>query len=161
MTEALSKQGFEISIYSLSPMKPVGQANGLCEAPAASAISPVGDCRSEAHGSSLAALAGTSIAARFCSWIGSSGRRYVFSVYPAAECPAFRDAVLLGAVRDMTGQRRAILVREAGAFPEPVVAAAQRELSAYGPLAELHLHLLAGSAAARAAMVADLAVGRG
>ena len=108
-------------------------------------------------GSPLAALAGTPISSRFCSWIGSSGRRYVFSVYPAFECPAFRDAVLLAAVRDMTGQRRAILVFDTGAFPEPFVAKAQRELKAFGPGVELHLHLLATSAAERGAMLADLA----
>ena len=124
-------------------------------------IAPASDRQDRTGGAPLAALAGTSIAARFCSWIGSSGRRYVFSVYPAADCPAFRDAVLLGAVRDMTGQRRAILACETGAFPEPVVARAQRELHAYGAGAGLHLHLLAGSAAARAAMIADLAVAQG
>ena len=112
----------------------------------------------EGRGSALAALAGMPISSRFCSWIGLSGRRYVFSVYPASECPAFRDAVLLAAVRDMTGQRRAILVRETGAFPEPVVAEAQRELRAFGPGVEFHLHLLAASPAQRAATVADLAI---
>ena len=74
------------------------------------------------------------------------------------DCPAFRDAVLLAAVRDMTGQRRVVSVRETGAFPEPVVAKAQRELRAFGPGVEFHLHLLAASPAERAATVADLAI---
>ena len=139
----------------------IGQPCGVSDSRAEGWIAPGSRRQGRSGGAELAALAGTSIASRFCSWIGSSGRRYVFSVYPASDCPAFRDAVLLGAVRDMTGRRRAVLARETGAFPEPVVAGAQRELRAYGPLAELHLHLLAGSAAARAAMVADLAVGRG
>ena len=73
-----------------------------------------------AASSSLAALAGMPISSRFCSWIGLSGRRYVFSVYPASDCPAFRDAVLLAVVRDMTGPA-VVSVRETGAFPEPVV----------------------------------------
>ena len=134
---------------------PIDQS-GVSESPAAAWIAPASD-RPDRTGSPLAALAGTPIASRFCSWIGSSGRRYVFSVYPAFECPAFRDAVLLAAVRDMTGQRRAILVLDTGAFPEPVVGKAQRELKAFGPGVELHLHLLATSAAERGAMLADLA----
>ena len=105
------------------------------------------DCASEqspgqARGSSLAALAGMPISSRFCSWIGLSGRRYIFSVYPPADCPAFRDAILLATVRDMTGRRRVVSVRETGAFPEPVVAEAQREFRAFGPGVEFHLHLL-------------------
>jgi hypothetical protein len=133
-------------------------ANGLSESPGATWGPPRSDPRDQIHGSSLAALAGMPISSRFCSWIGLSGRRYVFSIYPASACPAFCDAVLLAAVHDMTGRRRAILVRDTGAFPEPVVAEAQRELRAFGPGVELHLHLLAASPAERAAAVADLAI---
>jgi hypothetical protein len=133
----------------------------VLESAAIGRIASVVDRQNRTRGSSLAALAGLPISSRFCSWIGLSGRRYVFSVYPASECPAFRDAVLLGAVRDMTGQRRAILVRDTGAFPEPVVARAQRDLKAFGPGVELHLHLLAASAPERAATIADLAIAQG
>ena len=118
----------------------------------------VSDRQDKSRGSSLAALAGMPLASRFCSWIGLSGQRYVFSVYPASTCPAFCDAILLTAVRDMLGQRRVVSVHETGAFPEPVVAKAQRELRAFGPGVEFHLHLLAGSLAERAATVADLAI---
>ena len=135
----------------------IDQAYGGAEPSPAAWLAPVQD---RPGGSPLAALAGTSMASRFCSWVGLSGRRYVFSVYPASDCPAFRDAVLLAAVRDMTGQRRAILVRDTGAFPEPVLAKAQRELRAFGPGLELHLHLLATLPAERAATLADLAIGR-
>jgi hypothetical protein len=116
------------------------------------------DRQDKSSGSSLAALEGMPISSRFCSWVGLSGRRYVFSVYPASECPAFRDAVLLTVIRDMTGQRRVISVRETGSFPEPAVAKAQRELRAFGPGLEFHLHLLATSPAERAVTVADLAI---
>ncbi|HEY5204847.1 MAG TPA: hypothetical protein VIJ63_09645 [Roseiarcus sp.] len=116
------------------------------------------DRQNKRRGSSLAALEGMPISSRFCSWIGLSGQRYVFSVYPALECPAFRDAVLLAVVRDMTGQRRVISVRETGSFPEPAVAKAQRELSAFEPGLEFHLHLLTNSPAERAATVTDLAI---
>jgi hypothetical protein len=137
---------------------------GLCgasESQAPAWIAPVSDRPNTMRSAALAALAGTPISSRFCSWIGLSGRRYIFSVYPASDCPAFRDAVLLAVVRDMTGQRRAILARETGAFPEPVVAEAQHDLKAFGPTLELHLHLLATSPADRAAAVADLAIAQG
>jgi hypothetical protein len=97
-------------------------------------------------------------ASRFCSWAGLSGRRYVFSVYPASTCPAFCHAVLLAAVRDGRGRLRVVSKRDTGAFPEPVVARAQRELRAFGPGLEFHLHLLPSSLADRAATIADLAI---
>jgi hypothetical protein len=135
--------------------------DGFSESPAATLVARVSDCQDKTGGSSLAALAGLPISSRFCSWIGLSGRRYVFSVYPASECPAFRDAVLLAAIRDMTGRRCVVWVRDTGAFPEPVVVTAQRELRAFGPGLELHLHLLAASPTERAATVADLAIAEG
>jgi hypothetical protein len=136
----------------------IDRACGVSESPATGWIAPMSDRQDKNRGSSLAALDGMPISSRFCSWVGLSGRRYVFSVYPASDCPAFRDAVLLAAVRDMTGQRRIISVRETGVFPEPVVAEIQRELRAFGPGLELHLHLLATSPAERAAIVADLTI---
>jgi hypothetical protein len=136
----------------------VDWASGVSEGAAVPWIGPVSNRQGKIRDASLAALAGTSISSRFCSWIGLSGRRYIFSVYQAGDCPAFRDAVLLAAVRDMTGQRRVVAVYETGAFPEPVVAKAQHDLSAYGPGVEFHLHLLTTSPAERRATVADLAI---
>ena len=134
------------------------RAYGVSEWPAVGWTAPMSDRQDDRRGSSLAALEGMPISSRFCSWVGLSGRRYVFSVYPALGCPAFRDAVLLAVVRDMTGQRRVVSVRETGPFPEPVVEKAQRELRAFGPGLEFHLHLLATSPAERAVTVADLAI---
>jgi hypothetical protein len=136
----------------------VDRAYGVSEWPAVGGTAPMSDRQDDRRGSSLAALDGMPISSRFCSWVGLSGRRYVFSVYPALECPAFRDAVLLAVIRDMTGQRRVISVRETGSFPEPAVAKAQRELRAFGPGLEFHLHLLTTSAAEWTATVADLAI---
>jgi hypothetical protein len=76
------------------------RACGVSEPSAAAWIAPVSDRQVRAGGSSLAALAGMPFSSRFCSWTGLSGRRYVFSVYPASTCPAFCDAILLAAVRD-------------------------------------------------------------
>jgi hypothetical protein len=136
----------------------IDRAYGASETAAVSWIAPMSDRQDRRRGSSLAALEGPPISARFCSWVGLSGRRYVFSVYLASKCPAFRDAVLLAAVRDTTGQRRVVSVRETGSFPEPAVAKAQREFRALGPGLEFHLHLLTTSPAERAATVADLAI---
>jgi hypothetical protein len=138
----------------------IERAHWISESPPTGWTAPMSDRQDKNRGSSLAALDGMPISSRFCSWVGLSGRRYVFSVYSLFECPAFRDAVLLAAVRDMTGQRRIVSVRETGAFPERVVAEIQRELRAFGPGLELHLHLLATSPAERAAIVADLAIVR-
>lgn len=138
----------------------IERAHGISESPPTGWTAPMSDRQDNRRGSSLAALDGLRISSRFCSWVGLSGQRYVFSVYPASGCPAFCDAILLAAVRDMAGQRRVVLVRETGAFPEPVVAEIQRELRALGPGLELHLHLLAASPAERAATVADLAIVR-
>jgi hypothetical protein len=136
----------------------VDRAYGVSESLAVGWAAPMSDRQDDRRGSSLAALDGMPISSRFCSWIGLSGRRYVFSVYPALECPAFRDAVLLAVIRDMTEQWRVISVRETGSFPEPAVAKAQRELRAFGPGLEFHLHLLTTSAAEWTATVADLAI---
>ena len=107
-------------------------------------------------GGGLAALADTSLASRFCTWKGRSGRRYVFSVYPAPGCPAFRDALLLAVVRDRDGRRRAISICDTGPFPELAVARVEREADEYGRGVEFHLHLLARSRAERIAALADL-----
>ena len=134
--------------------------DGLSESPAAQWIAAMSG-QDKARGASLKALAGMPISSRFCSWIGQSGRRYVFSVYPASECPAFPEAVLMAVVRDMTGRACAVSVRDTGAFPEPIVARVQREFRAFGPGLELHLHLLAASSAERVATLADLAIAGG
>jgi hypothetical protein len=125
---------------------------------AAKWVAPLSHSPEETKNGSLAALDGMPISSRYCSWLGRSGRRYVFSVYLASECPAFHDAILLAVVRDMTGRRWAISAHDTGHFPEAVLAEAQRELETFGPGLELHLHLLAASSVERAAALADLAV---
>ena len=136
----------------------IDQTRGLSEPPPPPWAAPSTDGGNRPGGRALAALAGMPLASRFWSWTGLSGRRYVFSVYPASTCPAFCHAVLLAAVRDGSRRLRIVSVRDTGAFPEPVVARAQREFRAYGPGLEFHLHLLPSAAAHRAATIADLAI---
>ena len=136
----------------------IERTRGLFEPPAPPWIAPLGDRGPRAGGVALAALADLPFSSRFCSWTGLSGRRYVFSVYPASTCPAFCHAVLIAAVRDGPRRVRIVAVRDTGVFPEPVVARAQREFRAYGSILEFHLPLLPSSPADRAATIADLAI---
>jgi hypothetical protein len=136
----------------------IQRSPGLTEQPRLPWLVPLGDQARQGGASALAALVGTPLAQRFRSWTGSSGRKYVFSVYPGSDCPAFCDAVMLAAVRDDAGRLRVVSVCDTGAFPEPVVARAERELRAFGASLEFHLHLLATSRVERAATVADLAL---
>jgi hypothetical protein len=141
---------YEVLEQSVEPLK------GFAEPPPSARIVPLNET-ANSIGSTLGALADTPLASRFCSWRGLSGRRYVFSVYSASECPAFRDAVLLAAVSDHNGRRRMVSVRATGSFPEPIVKRTELELRAYGGNLEFHVHLLASSPAKREVALADLA----
>jgi hypothetical protein len=129
---------------------------GVAEPPPPPWVAPFDGRAGATGGVALAALAGTPFSSRFCSWTGLSGQRYVFSVYPAAVCPAFCDAVLLVVERDDAGRRRIICARNTGGFAEPVVARAEGEFRALGAGLEFHLHILASSPAEREAALADL-----
>ncbi len=142
------------------PSQPIGRLRGHSEPPTPeSPEAPFQRTKLDCVGSELVALADTSLTSRFSAWQGLSGRRYVFSVYPAADCPAFRDALLLAAVRDPGGRRRALAIVDTGAFPESIVTGMQRELRGYGSNLEFHLHLLAQSPAGRNAALVDLRAG--
>lgn len=90
----------------------------------------------------LAAAAEAGLAERFHSWRGRSGRRYVVSVYPAGSAPDYRDAVVLHVAR-RGGLRR---ITSLGAVPS----------AAGDGVDEIHFHLLAQDAGARASVIADL-----
>jgi hypothetical protein len=65
----------------------------------------------------LAALDGEVLNERFRSWRGASGRRYIFSVFDPARCPAYCDAVLIVAAVDAEGKPRALGLVDTGPFP--------------------------------------------
>ncbi len=81
----------------------------------------------------------------------------MFSVYTAGDCPAFADAVVLAVARRRDGVRRAVAAQETGQFPEFALARAGKASVASGEDLELHVHLLARTAAERRSIVADLA----
>jgi hypothetical protein len=104
----------------------------------------------------LLALADDALAARFRSWRGASGRRYVFSVYEPSGCPAYNHAVLIVAAADAGGDRVALTMSDTGCFPEIVLANAANKWARGDATIEFHVHLLANSAAGREALIADL-----
>jgi len=144
-----------LSCESMAPT--IERTRGFSEPTAPPWTAPSGEGGDHRGGAALTGLAGMPFSARFCSWTGLSGRRYVFSVYPASTCPAFCYAVLVAAVRDGPGRLQMVSVRLTGAFPEPVIARAQREFVNFGSGLEFHLHLLPSSPTERAATIADLA----
>jgi len=87
-------------------------------------------------------------AARFRRWRGRSGRAYLVSVYPIDACPDYIDAVLLAVD---SASRTCVWVGEAATGLAPLLGALAR-----AGADELHVHLLAGDAAARAAAIRDL-----
>jgi len=104
----------------------------------------------------LSALAGDALGARFRSWRGASGRRYVFSIYSPHCCPAYSHAVIILAAVDAAGDRTAAFIADTGCFPEIVLARAAANWTRGGAEIECHLHLLANSPAERRALIADL-----
>ena len=109
---------------------------------------------------SFRALSKTSLASRFVSWAGLSGKPYVFSVYKPSACPAFCDAILLAVTRNGGGRQQILATCDTGAFPEPVLARAVCEFSPLADTLEFHVHLLARSSADRRAAIADLEAAR-
>ena len=104
----------------------------------------------------LAALAGESLGGRFRCWRGASGRRFLFSVYSSAACPAYDHAVLIGAGVAADGTRQMLFVADTGAFPEPVLGRARAILAKAGMRVELHVHVLAETPGERAALIEDI-----
>ena len=105
----------------------------------------------------LLALADDALAARFRSWRGVSGRRYVFSVYAPFACPAYSHVVVIVAAVDAGGDRTALAVADTGCFPEIVLANTAAKWSRSDARIEFHVHLLANSPPEREALIADLA----
>lgn len=91
---------------------------------------------------------------RFTAWRGRSGRRYIASVFAIGDEAAlgFADAVLIAVSRE----RRIVAARESGPFGPEAASGRWRDASLAAGAAEIHVHLLAETAEARRAAVADL-----
>ena len=134
-------------------------ARGFFEAPAAPSVRPL--CGHDATaGREFAALAKTALGSRFFSWQGRSGKSYVVSVYPALDCPAFCEAVLLAVAHDDRGGRRIVAAFATGAFPEPVLSRAARAFAASIETLDFHVNLMGTTPGERRMILADLEVAR-
>lgn len=111
-------------------------------------------------GAPLASLAGGALARRFYGWRGLSGARYVVTVH-GVETEGWTqidNAVVVVVAVDLDGVRRIVGVEaDPSARRRAAIRAAARAGGERGIRFEAHLHLLAETAARRAAVVADLA----
>ncbi|MBN8938447.1 MAG: hypothetical protein J0H01_03110 [Rhizobiales bacterium] len=97
-------------------------------------------------------LAVAGLAARFHAWRGISGRRYLATVYPASNPPAYEGAVMVLARRETDGTRLAVWAGRA-----PCSARALARLAQMKRADEVHVHLIAENEQERATVAADLA----
>lgn len=109
----------------------------------------------------LASLAQTGLENLFHSWIGASGRRYVCSVYPLDEPPAFdcRRAVV-AAVRKGQNGAAILFAFQPGLDEERDEFRLWTERARACGAEEWHVHLLAETPEARAFIVRDLSPAR-
>jgi hypothetical protein len=103
----------------------------------------------------LAALRATALESLFQSWRGLSGRRYICSVYPVAEEPAFDcgRAVVLAVRQTVAGAEIAFIFQPAASGGDFASWAARARRCGAG---QFHVHLLAETAAERDGVAADL-----
>lgn len=92
------------------------------------------------------------------AWRGRSGRRYVVAAHPlaGAEVDECDGAVLLAVVRDAEGVARIVATATGEGLPDEARRRAWLARAARRGAAELHVHRLAETAAARRAVRADL-----
>lgn len=108
----------------------------------------------------LAGLASSPLSDRFRNWRGRSGRRYVFTVFRLDagldRLPVEADAVVIAVLREPDGTRRRLWVDETGHDPRAFFGAERVRFLAARSGAELHVHLLAETAADRRAVADDI-----
>ena len=119
---------------------------------------PLANSRFVARLLPLAALDRTGLENLFQSWRGASGRRYICSVYPVGEAPAFDCArAIVVAVRKNAEGASIAFVFEPGAQGESDGLRQWTQKARQYGAEEWHVHLLAGSEAERAFALRDLA----
>ncbi|WP_137388275.1 hypothetical protein [Rhodoligotrophos defluvii] len=91
---------------------------------------------------------------RFWYWNGSSGRRYIHSVFRLGDCPPFPGAIYLAVRRERSGQR---VVCAIGRFSSVLEASSLPSgLADRHGVNEVHVHLLAETEPEVEATLADL-----
>lgn len=89
-------------------------------------------------------------------WLGVSGERYLHSVYALRDCPALPKATYIMVHRDKGGSRRPLGIGQTFEDADSLNLAHLRHQGAQLGANEVHIHLLAETAADRAAVEADL-----
>lgn len=89
-------------------------------------------------------------------WRGASGARYLHSVYSLLECPALPKANYILVRRDEDGTRRPLQIGQTVEEADTLNLARLRQAGAQLGANEVHIHLLAETEEARAAVSADL-----
>jgi hypothetical protein len=106
----------------------------------------------------LAALVRTGLEDLFRVWAGASGRRYICSVYPLSEPPAFDcGRAIVAAVRKSAAGAAIVFVFQPGAGDEADELRNWAQKARQRGANEWHVHLLADSPAARQFAARDLA----
>jgi hypothetical protein len=106
----------------------------------------------------LAALVRTGLEDLFRVWAGASGRRYICSVYPLSEPPAFDcGRAIVAAVRKSAAGAAIVFVFQPGAGDEADELRNWAQKARQRGANEWHVHLLADSPAARQFAERDLA----
>jgi hypothetical protein len=106
----------------------------------------------------LAALDRTGLEDLFRVWAGASGRRYICSVYPLGEPPAFDCArAIVAAVRKSAGGAGIVFVFRPDAGDEADELRSWTQKARQRGANEWHVHLLADTPASRQFAARDLA----
>ena len=107
----------------------------------------------------LASLSRTGLEKLFHSWLGASGRRYICSVYAVDAQPVFdRSRAVVAAVRRHGAQSRIAFIFAPNPDDDDFALWTARARACGA--SEWHVHLLAETPEARAAILSDLAPAR-
>lgn len=95
-------------------------------------------------------------AASFQFWRGTSGRRYVHTIFDLISCPRLPACTYLLVRRDASGNRTALRIGTVSAEAWSLNLAEIRHRAAQLGANEVHAHLIAGDGQARGRIAADL-----
>ena len=96
------------------------------------------------------------ITEQFHFWRGASGRRYVHTVYSLIDCPELAEGSYVLVRRQANGTRQAVRIDRAHATAPSLNLAEIRQRGAQLGADEVHVHLLAETAAAELMVASDL-----
>ncbi|MBV1705412.1 MAG: hypothetical protein KGI57_04285 [Hyphomicrobiales bacterium] len=120
-----------------------------------------GVSRAGLRGEPLAALAGHALCARFATWRGAGGRRYLFSACGGRSAPHYEDALVMALRIDADGEATAVALVETGTVPELRTLTGFRAAALAAGANAWAVHLVSEDEPARRAAYRDLVAGLG